>query len=440
MQAPRLAPCSSKIPTALKDIPAQCIYEHADERVLPYEFVGDMRMLLIGASMGTGKTHQVRQYLTKHPDLVRVLIITADEQHATATHSALADLQWDDGSRGFTCSVGFVDEPREHLSLRLGRFDKLIVNYTSLCQMVVGVGISVYDLVIVDDIRNVLSAAEACVTFSNELRLDHRILQTMVACRRSICLGANIETDGSVWGWASETVGDLNIQYHRYTYVADHRTVVLVDQVDWIRQVRDSLALGHRVGVICRSERRFHTLMALRDVASRNTLAFTSDCDQEQIRQLQNIDKHLDGVAVLAFGGKTATAIDIQEPFHTIYVHCGAVVGPCPREVLQMVGRFRCVTSGRVVCCLPSFREPAPGLSYAGECGVISRLEDVGVKLQSWLGYGRLVSTANGISSVLVHPLVALTAHGRVERNGCFAKDFYTHVRHRGWWIDFVVD
>jgi hypothetical protein len=407
--------------------------EHADERVLPYEFVGATRTLLIQASMGSGKTYQVREYLARHPDLERVLIVTADEQQAYATQNALADLQWADGSSGFDCSVGGEDMPGGSQTCRLGRFDKLVVNYTSLHRLIVGVGITLYDLVIIDDIRDVLSQAQACVKFSRELKLDHEILQSMTAARYSICLGADLEADGVVWAWITETVALRRAQFHRYTHKATRLTVVVGIQAQWEQLLRVSLASGHRVGVVCRSKTTMHAVLGLDGVAQHNILEFDADSDLEQMRQMQNIDRHLDGVDVLAFSGRTATAIDIQEPFHTVYVHCDALTGPTCREMMHMIGRFRNITTGRVVCVLPEMLDPRLSVTYQSECEVIHRLEDTGVELQSWLCSGHVVSVYKGVASILSHPLIVLAAYGRVEMNGCFLTAFLRHVRRQNW-------
>lgn len=411
-------------------IPARYTQDHPDKRVLPLEFVGDTQMLLVGASMGSGKTHQVHNYLATHPDLKRVLIVTADTQQAEATHNALADLQWDDGSRGVTCSVRCLDEPMEQKTYCLGRFDKLVVNYTSLHQLIVGVGITVYDLVIIDDIRNVLSEAQACEEFSRELKLDHDILHSLIASRQSICLGSNIEMDEAVWGWVSETVPEGSIQYHRYTHVAHHRTVIRVEPMHWELMLRESMKTDKRVAIIGRSKATMQNLSGLWDFLTCNVLEFDADSDPEQ---MQSIDKNLDGVDVLAFSGKTGTAIDIQTTFDTLYVNCENENGPTPRDMLQMIGRFRHITSGEVVCCLPDITAGTQALTYAGECGVVNRAEDVGVLLQSQVGNGRTISIHDGVLTTMLHPLVLLTAHGRVERKSCFSLGFIQQVYGNGW-------
>jgi hypothetical protein len=484
MHTIRSIPDPSDQPMTPTQIPTRCIQEHSEERVLPYEFVGNTRMLLIGASMGSGKTHQVHEYLASHLDIGRVLIITADEQQAAATCNALAGLQWDDGSRGFTRSfdhlddyvppppkpkpermedwecimkLGYVPEerpirrsktspppddvqgPMEYPSCRMGRFDKLVVNYNSLHEMIVGAKITVYDLVIIDDIRNVLSAAMACEKFSSELNLDHDILQSLTGGRYSICLGANIEMDGAVWGWVSEVVCDEEIQFHRYTHVANRRELLVVHTSQWERMLCASLARGQRVGVPCRSKTAMHGVLGLDEVVLHNTLHFDADSDPDKLQTMQNIDKNLDGVDVLAFTDKTATAVDIQETFHTVYAHCDAVAEPTPRDMLQMIGRFRHVTSGRVVCCLPGVLDPAPSVTFWSENGVISRFEDVGVKLKSCLGFGRTTYGDNGLIRMKQHALIGLASHGRVERNGCFTTSFVQQALRKGWRVTVCV-
>jgi hypothetical protein len=440
MDAIRNIPDPSDQPMTPEQIPAWCTYEHSEERVLPYEFVRGARMLLIGASVGSGKTHQVHEYLRNHPELGRVLIVTADEQQAEATHIALADLQWDDGSCGFTCSAsGFTcsasgpDEPVRHSDRRLGLVNKLVVNYTSLHEMIVGMTINSYDLVIVDDIRNVLSKAHACVQFSQELKVDHDILQSLTSSRHSICLGADIEMDGAVWGWVAEAMCDENIEYHRYTHVAERRELVVVHTSQWERMLCASLALGHRVGVLCRSKTTMHGVLALDEVVRHHTLGFDDDSDPDQTKQLQNINENLDGVDVLAFADQTATGIHVQETFHTVYAHCDVVDGSLPREMLHMIGRFRHVTSGQIVCCLPAMQDHTQSVTCLSESDVIRRFEDDGVQLQSYVGLGRTIDRDDGMITMTQHPLIALTAHARVERNGCFATSFVQQALRKGW-------
>lgn len=330
------------------------IQTHSDERVLPYAFVGGTRMLLIQASAGSGKTHQVREYLSSHPDLARVLVVTASEQQAEATRIALSDLQWDDGSSGFHSSVGCSKRPMDYPTCRLGRFDKLVIHYTALYQMIVGVGITVYDLVVIDDICSVLSETGACANMSRELQLDRDILRTMAASRSSICLDAHLGEDVAVWEWVAGTVSEGRMEFHRYTHPGESRTTVITTHAQWEQQIRASLACGHRVGVICRSKTTMHAVLGLDGVAQHTVLEFDADSNLEQIRQLRDIDQHLRGVDLLAFSGKIAISVNIQEPFHTVYVHGVGGTGPTPSELLRVIGGFRHVTSGRIVCVLPA--------------------------------------------------------------------------------------
>ena len=135
---------------------------------------------------------------------------------------------------------------------------------------------------------------------SNQLKLNHDILHSLTRSRYSICLGANIEMDGAVWEWASEAVCDENIQYHRYTYVADRRELLVVHTSQWERMLCASLAMGQRVGVPCRSKTTMHDVLGLDEVVLHNTLEFDADSDPDKMKEMQNIDKNLDGVDLLA--------------------------------------------------------------------------------------------------------------------------------------------
>jgi hypothetical protein len=414
-------------------IPVWVTREHSEERVLPYNFEGEKKTLLIGACMGMGKTHQVREYLASHPDLTRVLMITSDPQQSHSTCSALAELKWDDGTCGVTNAL-------EHEGVELARFDKLVIQYTALHRLQTSQWtVEMYDLVIVDDVRSVLSVAQGDVVDSVPLVFNYGLFQSLVTHGQSIFLGANIEADGAVWQWASEIMPPGQILFHRYTHKADQRELILVSEQEWRRMLCDNLASGGKVGVSCRSKTVMNDVLGMEEVTNHSTLKYDSDSDQHELVKMKNIDSYLQGVDLLAFTDKMATGVDIQEAFHTIYAHCDEVTGPTPRDMLQMIGRFRHVTSGQVVCCLPEMLDPTLCVTYESEHALIGRRGDAGANASEFLVVNGMEKTESGNFRFRRHPLHALTAHGRVEKYACFASKFVQQATRKGWRVTMCV-
>jgi hypothetical protein len=126
------------------------------------------------------------------------------------------------------------------------------------------------------------------------------------------------------------------------------------------------------------------------------------------------------------------TGVDIQKRFHTVYAHCDTGTGPTARDTLQMIGRFRNVTSGRVVCCLPEKLAPIPEVTYKTECRAIRDGMDEGAN-KAGFRHLRLVKTRGGQRQIRPHPLHGLTAYTRVENKECFQSSFMRQIDRMGW-------
>jgi hypothetical protein len=415
-------------------MPTQITEEHDDEHVLPYKANVQTQMTLIGASMGLGKTHQLRELLKHNTDLGRVLIITARQQQAYSAQGVFEDIKWDDGSHGFKNYLDCADGT-------LFAEDKLVVQYESLhrlCDMVNGMEeIRPYDLVIIDEVRSALTQSQCAATNGQRLLFNHQILQSLLKNCRSICLDADMEVDGAVWEFVSQILPPERIQFHRYTYVALRREIVMVSESEWLRMMSEDLANGRKIGLPCRSKMKMNDILGMDEVNTRGLLRFDSDSTKEEMEKLKNINQNLDGIQLLAFTSKVTTAADIQGDFHAIYVHGCAVTGPTPRDTLQMIGRFRKVFTCKVISCLPPVRDAALGVTYEGERKAVLGRKCQAIRMQDYLASTGFAPRGVNLGYV-PHPLLGLTAHARVESNDCFTKNFLRQVRRKGWRIDFL--
>jgi hypothetical protein len=410
------------------DFPEEITEEHADERVSPYYFGKQTRMVLIGASMALGKTYQLHSYLEKNPHLKRVAIITARQQQAYSAQGVFEDIEWSDGSSGFT---NYLDHPDG--SLR--GFDKIVIQDESLHRLCdLNGDIEPYDLIIIDEIRSVFTQAQSVATHGQRLLLNYEILEGVIKTSRTIGLDADMEVDGAVWELVSKLLPKESISFHRYTHVALHREIIVVSEPECLRRIGEDLAGGKRIGAPFRSKMKMDDVLGMKEVAPYNKLQFNSDSTKQHMEKLKNIDSHLDDVQLLSFTSKVTTAIDIQTPIDTVYVHAKAVTGPTPRDTLQMIGRFRNVTSGQVVCVLPAIRNTALDVTYESERRAILQRKDLAISMQQVLAARGMVREGS-LLSFLPHPLLGLTAHARVERNSCFTTSFHRQVLRKGWRI-----
>jgi hypothetical protein len=269
------------------EIPEEITDEHDDERVLPYRFGVQTKMLLIGASMGLGKTHQLRAYLKRNSHLKRVAIITARQQQAYSAQAVFDEIHWKDGSCGFK---HYLDYPNG--SLR--GFDKIIVQHESLHRLRGLDGdIEPYDLVIIDEFRSALTQSQCAATNQERLLLNYEILAGLLKYSRSICLDADMEVDGAVWELVSQLLSKEHIHFHRYTHVALHRTVVVMPEPEWLRMATEDLARGKRIGIPCRSKAKMNAVLGMAEFDGYTKLQFDSDSTKNHMEKLKDINGKL---------------------------------------------------------------------------------------------------------------------------------------------------
>jgi hypothetical protein len=419
-------------PAARHAIPEEITEEHDDEFVQRYQFRSDQQMMLIGASMGLGKTHQLREYLKLNPHLKRVLIITARQQQAYSAKGVYADVTWTDCMHGFHM---YLDHP----SGSLCGLDKLVVQYESLHRLLNFEGvIESYDLIIIDEARSVLGQAQCAVTNQDRLLLNYEIAECLLRECKSILMDADMEVDAAVWDFVSQHLPQERIRFHRYTHVAFRREIIVVSEPEWLRMAAEDLANGKKIGLPFRSKVKMNDVLAMEEFQRHHAIKFDSDSSKDHMEKLLEIDRNLEDVDMMAFTSKITAGADIQTNFEAVYVHGTAASGPTPRDTLQMIGRFRKVTSNRVVCVLPDVRDAALEVNYESEKDTILKRKDLAIHQQQVLAARGMVRTGTELR-FLPHPLVGLTAHARVESNYCFSTAFLNQVRRKGWRINLHI-
>jgi hypothetical protein len=418
-------------PATRHEIPEEITEEHDDEFVQRYQFRSDQQMMLIGASMGLGKTHQLREYLKLNPHLKRVLIITARQQQAYSAKGVYADVAWTDCMHGFHM---YLDHP----SGSLCGFDKLVVQYESLHRLLNFEGeIESYDLIIIEA-RSVLGQAQCAVTNQDRLLLNYEIAEGLIKECKSILMDADMEVDAAVWDFVSQHLPQERIRFHRYTHVAFRREIIVVSEPEWLRMAAEDLTNGKKIGLPFRSKVKMNDVLAMDEFQRHRAIKFDSDSSKDHMEKLLEIDRNLEDVDMMAFTSKITAGADIQTNFEAVYVHGTAAAGPTPRDTLQMIGRFRKVTSNRVVCVLPDVRDAALGVNYESEKDTILKRKDLAIHQQQVLAARGMVRAGN-VLRFLPHPLVGLTVHARVESNYCFSTAFLNQVRRKGWRINLHI-
>jgi hypothetical protein len=415
----------------LTAIPREITEQHDNQFVQGYQFQPEQQMLLIGASMGLGKTHQMRNYLERNPCLQRVLIVTANQQQAYIARWTYADVVWVDGVSGFEM---YLDHPTGSLC----GLNKLIIAYESLHRLLsVGNAFDTFDLVIIEDVRSVLAQAQCTTTNRDRLLLNCDIVDGLVRGCRSILMDADIEVDTAVWDYVSHQLPTKHIRFHRYTYVALHRQVVVVSEVEWLRMALEDLTAGTKIGLAFRSPLKMQDVLASGEFGRYRAVMLDSQSGPcNGMDKLLVMDSDPERVDIVALTDQITTGINIQTSVATVYMHgMGPTVGTgaSPREMLQMVGRFRNVVSNNVVCVLPEVHQAAASaVTYGKERDGILQCKDLSSPQRLMLVPRGMVRTGK-VLRFLPHPLLDLTTHARVECKSCFSTAFLAQARLAGW-------
>ncbi len=289
------------------------------------------KCLVCIAGMGEGKTYSTERLASSYGPSARILIICP----RISLTIELANKY-----------PGFVHyrDPNAYNA------NRIVVEYESLHNLV---GKDGFDLVIIDEVRSVLSSMMQAETNKHHIGDNAEIFKTLLrGSRRTITLDADTESDNVVPTALSHIFpGDGEITVARYgNYRMNRRLDLLPDEDVFINRVCESLAGGAKTSIACRTKRRaLHFADLVRKkFPDKRIVEVTADISSADLKEfLADVDGYLADVDFFVYTSKVSVGIDINIEWGKVFVDTRGN-GCNARELLQMVGRFRTLTSETV--------------------------------------------------------------------------------------------
>ena len=191
-----------------------------------------VRVYAVKASMGMGKTTQLKNFIQQKPG-ASFLVVSSRISLIHALQEILSDFQ--------------------HYSSRDWRAKRLIIQYESLHRVT-----KIYDYVILDKVRSVVCQMTAIKTNAGNIRTNALVLRTLIReAKLTVCLDADLEVDNACPYFLSNVVPDESIQVVRYKKTRLKSTLIITkDEVSFIHRVKQPLCAGKKVAIGCQGKKR----------------------------------------------------------------------------------------------------------------------------------------------------------------------------------------
>jgi hypothetical protein len=330
----------------------------------PIEFEKGQRLLVIGAGMNNGKSHQTKAHIKKYegkvekeekegPEVIgigqlskehlsrykRILVVTARVQQTHTSMGLLDDL-------GFSLYSDIKGS--------LSYVDRLVCQFESLHRTV---PCAPWDLIVADEIRSVAQQCISTSTNKDNLGVNNEVFTASMKCptTRTIFLDAHIEVDGVVKSIVDATFEPHEWRMHRYTRVALDRKFVVMSDLELLDSAIKKIESGGKV--MCAFRSREQMLQRAKALESKcfNVLKLHSSSDDELMKMFADINAdHLKDVDALLFTSKVTVGADIQQLFSGVFIFADTRGGCTARDMLQMMGRARNTSDPVVAIAFPT--------------------------------------------------------------------------------------
>lgn len=325
------------------------------------------KFYVLKAPMGSGKTHQLLAYIDK---LVRTIAMrraarTVDRHAKLRILVVSCRVAFSYGQLHLLEKHGFV-----HYSERNYTADRMIVQWESL-HTLQRQG-AVFDYVIVDEMRACIAQMVCTTTNGRWLRTNIKYFRRVCHAARSVVIMcADIDVDNAVPA-LTRYIGPSDTVIVRYSHCKLARTLCVSyapHSSEWESRVVTSCASG-RVAMLCRTRAAADTVsrMLIRaGVPDGDMLMISgSTADTAVNDSFHDFNATVTRHRIIIFTSKITVGTDITVRFDKVFVHADVAGGCSPRDMLQMIGRFR------------DLSDPTIDLLWTGQsvCAIIDSVDE----------------------------------------------------------------
>ena len=281
------------------------------------------KVISICAPMGTGKTFQINKFLMQFPKGTRVLFVTCRKGMAMSLGGRF---------EGFEV---YIDKTNQVLQIQ---------EYESLHRIH-----TAYDIIIMDEIRSMLTSA-ACFE-TNGLNLTTNMDKLRDLCedaKHVICADADLHINGCVADFYNHIFEKDDIHHINHTSGGQTLHHKFATEGVFIQMIEDDLKKGKRIMVCCGSSKE---LKALREIALGilpESKIGIYHADSEKQHEVRDVYKYWPNYNFIGFTSTITVSVDYTEPIDRVYISpCKTSCGQ--RDMNQMKSRARYIVEKLVV-------------------------------------------------------------------------------------------
>eukprot|EP00808_Paulinella_micropora_P026300 g26132.t1 len=291
-----------------------------------------------------------------------------------------------------------------------------------------------FDLVIMDEARSIVDQMLSSETNGKFLGRNARYFYALLSRPgvKVVALDADLESDGAVPALLQHIATSPSaIRVERYTQNPTKRKFYVTrDRKQLIDRVKSSAKAGEKTAIACATKACAEAWEQLikKERPDLKAVLITGDVDDSLKKSMQDPDTFLKNFDVLVFTSAVSVGADVQLPWHLLLVDASSRNGCGPRQLLQMMGRFRKMQVERVDVLYPP-KPTKADVSYT-LCHRLEKarrdLRERETDIKQYQGMIRFQETFDEDGTMLLSPdwFTELHIYARAEKLAQFEEEF----------------
>lgn len=282
------------------------------------------KVISVSAPMGSGKTYQIEKFIQMNYPDANILFVTCRRGMARSLKGRLQFYHI------YTDKINQQRQIHEYESLHKARRN-------------------FYNLVVIDEVRSMLSSAVCFETNKHNLTSNMETLQEICAnATQVICCDADLFIDGAVQDFYNGTFKPSDIHHIIHdtgVTLLHHR---FLQEMRFIEMMKEDLVAGKKIVLCCGSATKLKALALIAEkiVTKDKVGIYYADCPKQ--KEVENVKDYWDNYKFIGFTSTITVSIDYQKPVDRVYIYPDS--STCsPRDMSQMRARTRNINSNMVI-------------------------------------------------------------------------------------------
>lgn len=282
------------------------------------------KVISVSAPMGSGKTYQIERFIEKNYPDANVLFVTCRRGMARSLKGRLQFYHI------YTDDINQQRQIHEYESLHRAQRN-------------------FYDLVVIDEVRSMLSSAVCFETNKHNLTTNMETLQEICTnANQVICCDADLFVDGAVQDFYNGTfeASDIHHIIHDTGVTLLHHR--FLQEMRFIEMIKEDLVAGKKIVLCCGSATKLKALALIAEkiVTDEKVGIYYADCPKQ--KEVENVKHYWDNYKFIGFTSTITVSVDYQKPVDRVYIYPDTRTCS-PRDMSQMRARTRNINSNMVI-------------------------------------------------------------------------------------------